>query len=187
MRCQTGVQPELPLRRLPSSTGIAAGDMKSEILTSMGDEIALADSFEGLYRTSCAEMTRLAYLITGSLHVAEEVTHDSFIAVQRRWDSIDHPRAYLRQTVVNRSRSHLRRLQVQRSAPIEPSQPVLPQEIDETWQLVQQLPIKRRTAVVLRYYLDLPIAEIAALMNVRSGTVKSLLHRGRETLRKQLT
>lgn len=152
----------------------------------MGDDIALADSFESLYRASCADMTRLAYLITGSLHVAEEVTHDSFIAVQSRWDSIDNPRAYVRQTVVNRSRSHLRRVKTQRNAPIEPPQVTLPEEVDETWQLVQQLPIKRRTAVVLRYYMDLPVDEIADLMNARPGTVKSLLHRGRETLRKQL-
>ena len=152
----------------------------------MGEDIALADSFEGLYRTSCADMTRLAYLITGSLHVAEEVTHDSFIAVQKRWGSVDNPRAYLRQTVVNRSRSHLRRLRTQRNAPTEPPQLVLPEDVDETWHVVQRLPIKRRTAVVLRYYMDLPIEEIAELMNTRPGTVKSLLHRGRESLRKQL-
>ncbi len=127
----------------------------------MGEDIALADSFEGLYRTSCADMTRLAYLITGSLHVAEEVTHDSFIAVQKRWDSVDNPRAYLRRTVVNRSRSHLRRLQIQRNAPSEPPGLVFTEDVDETWQLVQQLPMRRRTAVVLRYYMDLPVEEIA--------------------------
>ncbi len=152
----------------------------------MRDDIALVDSFEGLYRASCSDMVRLAYLITGSLHVAEEITHDSFIATQKRWDSINNPRAYVRQTVVNRSRSYLRRLKTERSAPIEPPQPTLPGDIDETWTLIQQLPIKRRTALVLRYYMDLPVDEISDLMNTRPGTVKSLLHRGRETLRKQL-
>ena len=62
----------------------------------------------------------------------------------------------------------------------------LPAEVDETWQLIEQLPARRRTALVLHYYLDLPIDEIAELMNTRPGTVKSLLHRGRETLRGQL-
>lgn len=114
------------------------------------------------------------------------MTHDSFVAVRDRWDQIDVPRAYLRQTVVNRSRSHLRRLQTQRNAPIGPPQWSFPEDVDETWQLVQRLPIRRRTAVVLRYYMDLPVAEIAELMNARPGTVKSFLHRGRETLRKQL-
>lgn len=45
--------------------------MKSEILAPMGDDIVLEDSFESLYRASCADMIRLAYLITGSVHVAE--------------------------------------------------------------------------------------------------------------------
>lgn len=128
----------------------------------------------------------LGHLITGSIHIAEEVTHDSYIAIQQRWDSIDSPRAYLRQAVVNRSRLYLRELRTQRNAPVETPQPSFPEEIDETWRLVQQLPDRRRTALVLRYHVDLPVGEIAKLMNTRPGTVKSLLHRGRETLRKQL-
>lgn len=159
-------------------------NMRSEILARMGD--ASTDTFEDLYRATCPDMIRLAYLITGSLHIAEEVTHDSYIAIHQRWDSIDNPRAYLRRTVVNRCRSHLRRLQTRRNAPTEPPPPSLPVDIDETWQLIQHLPTRRRTALVLRYYLDLPIAEIADLMRTRPGTVKSLLHRGRESLRKQL-
>ena len=145
------------------------------------------DTFETLYRTHHADMVRLSYLITGSTHVAEEVVHDSFLAIRSRWDSIRAPRAYLRQTVVNRSRSHLRRLRVERETPIEPQPVVLPDELDETWHLIQRLPVKRRTALVLRYYLDLSIEDIAEAMEVRPGTVKSLLHRGRETLRKQLS
>jgi DNA-directed RNA polymerase specialized sigma24 family protein len=122
----------------------------------MGD--ALMDSFEDLYRASCADMVRLAYLITGSIHVAEEVTHDSYIAMHKRWESIGKPNAYLRKAVVNGSRSHLRRLQTQRNAPVEPLRASFPDEIDETWQLIQQLPSRRRTALVLLYYLDLPVA-----------------------------
>ncbi len=153
----------------------------------MGDNIGLSDTFEGLYRTSVGEMTRVAYLITGSTHTAEEIAHDSFIAIRRRWDSIDNPRAYLRQTVVNRSRSHLRRLRTQRNLPVEPVRPTEMDEIDETWQCMRSLPIRQRTALVLRYYLDMTIADIAYAMNTREGTVKSLLHRGREALRRELS
>ncbi len=161
--------------------------MKEEILAPMGDDIGLADSFERLYRASCPEMIRLAYLITGSVHIAEEVAHDSFLVARSRWDSIKDPRAYVRQTVVNRSRSHLRRVRTQRDAPLEPIHPAFPADIDETWHLIQQLPARRRAAVVLHYYMDLSVNEIAELMKTRPGTVKSLLHRGREALRKQLT
>ena len=149
--------------------------------------VEAVDTFESLYRTHHADMVRLSYLITGSAYVAEEVVHDSFLAIRTRWDSIRTPRSYLRTTVVNRSRSHLRRLRVEREAPIDPEPVVLPEELDETWQLIQRLPAKRRTALVLHYYLDLSIEDIAEAMDIRPGTVKSLLHRGRETLRKQLS
>ncbi len=162
-------------------------DPKGEILHLMGDQVALMDSFESLYRSSVAEMTRLGFLITGSRHAGEEIAHDAFIAVQDRWESIKNPKAYLRRAVVNRSRSHLRRLRTQRNSPIEPARTVVIDDIDETWQLIQRLPAKPKAAIVLRYYMDLSIDEIADVMNSRPGTVKSLLHRGRETLRGELS
>ncbi len=160
---------------------------QGEILKLMGDEVGLADTFEGLYRSSVDEMTRVAYLITGSSHTAEEIAHDSFIAIRRRWDSINNPRAYLRQTVVNRSRSHLRRLRTQRAAAVDPQPSFEMDDIDETWDAIQALPVRQRTALVLRYYVDMSIRDIADAMDIRQGTVKSVLHRGRETLRKELT
>lgn len=159
---------------------------KGAILIRMGDEMTAAASFEELYRASHAAMVRLAYLITGSHHAAEEISHDCFVAMRPRWATIDNPPAYLRQSVVNRSRSHLRRLRTVRSAPRDRAPITFPEEIDETWQLIQQLPERRRTALVLHYYMDLPVNEIATLMKTRPGTVKSLLHRGRETLREKL-
>ncbi len=93
------------------------------------------DSFETLYRTRHADMVRVSFLITGSVHVAEEIVHDSFLAVRSRWDSIRTPAAYQRTTVVSRSRSHLRRLRVEREAPIEPQPVEVPEDLDETWQL----------------------------------------------------
>jgi RNA polymerase sigma factor (sigma-70 family) len=62
----------------------------------------------------------------------------------------------------------------------------LPPEIDEMWGALTRLPAKRRVALVLRYYEDLPIVEIAELMQVRPGTVKSLIHRGLASLKEQL-
>ena len=160
---------------------------RGEILQLMGDDGAGAETFEGLYRSSVAEMTRVSFLITGSTHAAEEIAHDAFIAVRDRWDSIRNPHAYLRRSVVNRSRSYLRHLRVVRRAPVEPDRAVGIDDIDETWQLIEQLTAKQKTAIVLRYYLDLSIDEIANAMSTRPGTVKSLLHRGRETLRRELT
>lgn len=140
-----------------------------------------------LYRENLGDLVRLAWLITGSNNAAEDIVHDAFLSMQGRLARIRNPEAYLRQSVINGSRSHLRHLRVHRNAPLPRPQPVLPQEVDETWTLVQRLPAKQRTALVLRYYIDLPVNDIATLMKARPGTVKSLLHRGRDTLRKQLT
>ncbi len=51
-------------------------------------------------------------------------------------------------------------------------------EMDATWHLVRRLPADQRAAIVLRFYEDMSIVEIAEAMNKPSGTVKSLLHRG---------
>ncbi len=142
---------------------------------------------ETLYRTELAYMVRLAHVITGSNAVAEELVHDAFIELHKRWNGIRDPRAYLKRSVVNKSRSHLRRRDVERRHAPSPQPPVLPPEMDDTWHRLAALSPKRRTAVVLRYYADLPIDEIATLMSVRPGTVKSLLHRGLKDLKEQLT
>ena len=81
----------------------------------------------------------------------------------------------------------MRRLRTQRNSPVEPMRPVEMGEIDETWECLRHLPGRQRTALVLRYYLDMPISDIAEAMSTREGTVKSLLHRGREALRKELS
>ena len=51
------------------------------------------------------------------------------------------------------------------------------------WEALGQLSAARRTVLVLRYYLDLPEAEVAALLGWRLGTVKSATHRALRDLR----
>jgi RNA polymerase sigma factor (sigma-70 family) len=60
-------------------------------------------------------------------------------------------------------------------------------ELDELWQVLAGLPPRRRAALVLRYYEDLAIDEIARLLECQPGTVSSLLHRGLADLRKVLS
>jgi RNA polymerase sigma factor (sigma-70 family) len=59
-------------------------------------------------------------------------------------------------------------------------------ELDELWTVLAGLAPRRRAAVVLRYYEDLPVTEIARLLDCRPGTVSSLLHRGLADLREVL-
>ena len=96
------------------TTTLADGTQTGSLLRSPAEEVPIdADSaLEQLYDEHYVRLVRLATLLLGNAWQAEEVVQDSFVAVYERWDRLggaDLP-AYLRQTVVNRSRSALRRL-----------------------------------------------------------------------------
>lgn len=142
--------------------------------------------FTEVYETALPRLVRLAHLITGSNAVAEDVVHDVFVAAYRRWERIDDPHGYLYRAVVNRSRSLLRRRAVEWKHAAESSTEDLPPQLDEVWTALSRIPAKRRTALVLRFYTDLPIATIAEIMGIRPATVRSLIHRGYMSMRKEL-
>ncbi len=133
-------------------------------------------------------MVRLAFLLTGSCSISEEVVHDAIIIVYERRQKIQQPGAYLRQTVVNLCRTKMRRRQTEQqklaivASTVDTSVQLEP-ELDETWQRLAALSHKQRTALVLRFYEDLTIDGIAEAMNERPGTIKSLIHRGLKKLR----
>ena len=125
--------------------------------------------------------------MTGSREVAEDLVQDAFLRVRVAWTSVRSPGPYVRLAVVNAVREHGRRrtreLRLRREARL----PVLPPELDEMWRLLEHLPPRQRQAVVLRFYADLPFAEIAELLGCRLGTAKSLVHRGLGRLKELIT
>ena len=156
----------------PTEELVAAG------LTPAADD----GSFEWLYRAEYAAMVRVAALLVGGGGQAEEVVQDAFAKVYQRWGRMERPGAYLRAAVVNGARDVLRRRRVALRRPPDPA-PASAEPPDHLSDALQSLPPKRRAAVVLRYYADLPEAEIAAVLGVRPGTVKSMLHRSLNQLR----
>ncbi|MFN8052509.1 MAG: SigE family RNA polymerase sigma factor [Acidimicrobiales bacterium] len=146
--------------------------------------------FDDLYQREFEPMLRLAYLLTGDRETAAEVTHDAFVVTYERWSRLDRPGGYLRTTVVNRCRDVGRRRRFRSSAPVPDAAAGDTADgglVDAALAAaVAALPAKRRAAVVLRYYLDLGEADIAATLGVRPGTVKSLLSRGLAELRAAL-
>lgn len=140
------------------------------------------DAFAELYRQQLRPMVRLAHLLTGGSPAAEELVQEAFVAVHRRWATIEHPPAYLRRAVVNAAASHRRRIRLEvRHAVAAPDATLQP--TDELRDAIATLPPRQRAAVVLRYYEDLPEAEIAAAMGCGVPAVKSLLHRALGQLR----
>lgn len=144
---------------------------------------ASTPTLEELFRERFDPMVRLATLMSGSQEVAQEIVMDAFSKMSSRLDAIDQPAAYLRTSVVNGVRSHHRRLRTVRRQPAPRVEPTTDPEVDEMWARLDLLRPDERTCVVLRYYEDLPIAEIARHLDVPTGTVKSHLHRSIAKLR----
>jgi DNA-directed RNA polymerase specialized sigma24 family protein len=69
--------------------------------------------FTGLYRSEQPSMVRVAYQIVGSTAEAEDLVHDAFLELHRKWGSVDNPGGYLPTAVVNRCISRMRRRRVE--------------------------------------------------------------------------
>ena len=142
-----------------------------------------------LYQAHAVGLIRLAVVMLGDRHAAEDVVQDAFAGLYRRWNHLDGHRAlgYVRASVLNGCRSRLRaKVRDQRLAAA--SQPTLAaasaeqavligEEHEAVLAALRRLPDRQREALVLRYYLDLPEAEIAASMGIGKGTVKSTTSR----------
>jgi len=139
-----------------------------------------------LYSAQRDRLIRLAYVLTGSQMTAEDIVQDTFVRVEPRLDTLDEPGAYLRRSVVNACYSWHRRQRRERAQATEPPVAVMPTENVEMWDALAHLPSARRTVLVLRYYLDLPEAEVATILGWRLGTVKSATHRALRDLRRIL-
>jgi RNA polymerase sigma factor (sigma-70 family) len=142
-------------------------------------------TIEDVYRTEWAPLVRLALVMTGDRSRAEDIVHDVFVRLATRSIPRDPP-TYLRRMVVNAARDHHRRLRVERRFSHTPLHPVLIPEIDEVIVALRRLPARQRHVLGLRYYADMSIEQISHLLDCPAGTVKSHIHRGIETLRKEL-
>jgi len=146
-----------------------------------------SDGFPELFERERAGMVGLAYLVTGSNAVAEEIAHDAFINVYERWERLDNPGAYLRRCVVNAAiRAKQRHAHGERLAVVAAPGEEYTAEFDTTLDLVRGLAPRARALVVLRYYDQLSIEEIADVLDIPAGTVKSGLHRALNQLREVL-
>jgi RNA polymerase sigma factor (sigma-70 family) len=136
-----------------------------------------------VYRVGYGKLVRLAYLLTGHSAVAEEVVQDAFVATHRAGDQLRDPYPYVRRAVVNRCRSWGRRYTVERAHRPRPPDPA-ELAADEMWDALATLTDRQRTAIVLRFYEDMPDDRIAEILDCRQSTVRSAIHRGLQSLRR---
>lgn len=141
---------------------------------------------ESVFRSDRVRLVRLALLLSGSREVAEDAVQSALVGLVSHHESVRDPSAYLRRAVVNRVKDTQRRsYRVARrwSPPVVTEIP----ELDETWHEIRRLPHRQRQVVVLHFYEDLSLVEIAEMLGVPAGTVRSDLHRAFAALKRRLT
>ena len=143
-------------------------------------------AFDDFYARHWEGSVRLAALTTGSVAVAEEITQDAFVQLHRHWERVEHPAAWLRAAIVNGCRDWVRRRAREPLALVPDGIPSDDAEAIAVRDALRVLTPRQRTAVVLRYYEDLPEREIADLLRCRPGTVKSTLAASLTKLAKEL-
>jgi RNA polymerase sigma factor (sigma-70 family) len=140
-------------------------------------------SLSDLYQTEWTPMVRLAWLILGSRHAAEDAVQDAFIRVAKAWDHVHTPVPYLRTAVVNSARDRARQSHRERSYTEGRVDAELPPDENAMWEAVQKLRQKQREAIVLRFYSDLSYRDIADHLDCTSSTARSLVRRALIALR----
>jgi RNA polymerase sigma-70 factor, ECF subfamily len=148
-----------------------------------------AADFEGLYRQELAPMIALATSMTGSRDLGADLAHEALARAYRDWRTVgalDRPGAWVRRVLINLTIDAHRRLAREALAisRLGPEPTIAPADTrDEVfWAAVRALPERQRAAVTLFYIEDLAIAEIADILGVTTGTVKTSLFMARKSL-----
>jgi len=149
--------------------------------------------FREFFEAEFRPLRRLGYLLTGDWAEAEDLAQEAMVRTYRAWSRIterDRPGAYARSVLVNRRRSLLRRTAVAAKHAEMLRAPEYGLDLGDEgmvlWDAIRALPQRQRAAIVLRFYEDMPEAEVAAALDMPVGTVKSLVHRGVGRLREKL-
>lgn len=146
------------------------------------------EAFRAYFEEHHAAFARQAYLMTGDPGVADDLAADALAEVWRFWDRVsaaDSPGAYGRGIVMNLARQWVRKQTRERLRLLEPfrraAEPDVPAVLDVR-RALRRLPHRRRACVVLRYAFDLPEREVAEILGISVGAVKSATSRGAKQL-----
>ena len=152
------------------------------------------DDFDRLYRHAWPGMVHLARLLTGDPAAAEDLVQDAFARTYRRWPQMTDvagAAGYVKVAVVNGARSWHRRRRTRALFAMrlnaDGSESAFGTRVAEDERIrrsLLMLPHRQREVLVLRYWLDLPEADIARTLGISRGTVKSSASKALATLRR---
>jgi len=165
-------------------------------------DAAAKRQFEGFAAEASDTLLRTGYLMTGDAREAEDLVQETFLRVARRWNqvrSIDHPAAYARRILINLvlqdadRRSRQEAELAQQHAVIDAADQDAARALryvddlaEFRWALAQ-LTARQRAVVVLRYWADLPVREVAGILGCSRGTVTGTASRAVDRLAEILT
>jgi RNA polymerase sigma-70 factor (sigma-E family) len=151
--------------------------------------MATDEEFRRFFTQHYERLCRLGFLLTGDPAQAEGLAQDAPVRTWRRCRLVGKPETYARKVLVNRHQSLLLRALVEarhrsRDRPTEGSGDEHPEDAIVLWAATRRLPMRQQAVLVLRYYEDLSEAEIARVLGIPVGTVKTLARRGLARLRR---
>ncbi|MEU0546999.1 SigE family RNA polymerase sigma factor [Micromonospora sp. NPDC005979] len=152
-------------------------------------------TYEEFADTRLAPLLRYAVMLTGDPHQAQDLVQETMVRVQLNWRRVaraDSPERYVRRMLTNQyvdwkrgswMRRVLLRGEPDESLPAAADHAQSAVDRDQIWTWLSRLPRRQRATLVLRYYEDLPDAEIADILGCAVGTVRSSISRALATLR----
>ncbi len=150
-------------------------------------------SFESVYESERAALVGLALVLSGDTSVAEDLAQEAFLRLHERWGRVsqyENPGAWLRHVLVNLATSRRRRMLSEARAllRLNRERPVgVALAWDEAfWAVVRRLPRRQAQALALFYLEDHSVSDVAAILGCAEGTVRALLHQGRQALATRL-
>jgi len=147
------------------------------------------EGFRELYAAEYGGLAGYCTSLTGDVQLARDITQEAFARLFARWVGVREPKAYVYYVATNLARRHWRRSTREREIYTEIGhRPVEETAVHDPWlrDLVERLPERLREAVLLHYYADLPVTEVAVLTKRPVGTVKRRLHEARQLLAAEL-
>ena len=150
-----------------------------------GVSVAAQQDFAALYAAEFPKLAGYLTSLTGDPEVAREATQEAFTRLFARWRKVQEPRGFVYVVGTNLCKHHWRQGGRERSAVTSLGITTLhgrPAPDTSLRDLVERLPGHLREAVLLHYYADLPVAEVATALRRPVGTIKRRLHEARALL-----
>ena len=147
------------------------------------------EAFRDLYQAEYGALAGYCTSLTGDVQLARDITQEAFARLFARWVGVREPKAYVYYVATNLARRHWRRSKKEREIYDEIGhRPTADAAAYDPWlrDLVERLPERLREVVLLHYYADLPLSDIAVLTKRPLGTVKRRLHEARQLLAEAL-